>query len=41
MYVGEWRNDKRHGRGKYHAGGDNIREGIWEDDRRIKYLDQN
>ena len=36
--MGEWKNDKRHGKGKYIIKADNIKEGLWEEDRRVKWI---
>jgi len=36
-YVGEWRDDKRHGQGTYTYADGRVEEGIWENDNFLKH----
>jgi hypothetical protein len=34
MYQGEWKDDKKHGKGKYTYASGNVYEGEWKDDKK-------
>ena len=38
-YIGEWKNNKKHGQGKIISNDGKQMEGIWQDDKRIKWLE--
>ena len=38
--MGEWVNSKRHGRGRIIAIDGTEREGVWEEDKRVHWLDE-
>lgn len=34
-YVGEWKSDKQHGKGSFYMSSGHVKEGIWENGKRI------
>ncbi|KAL4444491.1 hypothetical protein ABPG74_016784 [Tetrahymena malaccensis] len=34
-YVGEWKADKQHGKGQFHMSSGHVKEGIWENGKRV------
>lgn len=39
-YSGEWKMGKQHGKGKYILSEGSVKIGIWEDGKRIKWVDE-
>jgi hypothetical protein len=39
-YEGMWENNKQHGEGKYYEPDGVMRRGLWEDGKRVKWVDE-